>query len=92
MGAESVWAEELPPFDDTARCPKCGAGAVQVIFHRASTKGFPCGGPSGTRVLDGHLCRICRRCGYGWPEAPVDAEPARRRGLEAVKSGQDDQP
>jgi hypothetical protein len=72
---ERIWAKDLPPFDENARCRQCGHGTVDVIYHEINTSGFPCQTHS-VRVLNGHLCRVCARCGYGWPEATVNASPA----------------
>lgn len=80
---EYVWAEDLPPFDEDADCPKCASGAVRVLFHSYSTDGFPCR-TSTIWLMDGHLCRVCERCGHGWCEAALDTKPGRRPALRAV--------
>lgn len=72
---EFAWGNELPPFDANAGCPKCHGG-VDVIFHFTHTEKFPCMGDV-TWVLDEHLCRVCRRCMYGWCEATAETKPAR---------------
>lgn len=82
-------ARDLPPFDETADCPKCASGGMSVIFHGCNAKGFPCE-TIRRWVIDGHLCRICERCGYGWCEAAVDTKPARRPDLRAVPAESND--
>jgi hypothetical protein len=77
-----VWARDLPPFDEDADCPKCASGAVGVLFHSYSVDDFPC--RTGRWLMDGHLCRVCERCGYGWCEAALDTKPAHRPELRAV--------
>lgn len=66
---------------DTA-CPKCGSPRLLTQWHWAGGvfapkemdgRQAPCrpmddlSGPRGE-----HLCRMCRDCGYGWPEACLD--------------------
>jgi hypothetical protein len=90
---EFVWARDLPPFDEAADCPKCGGGAVRTVYHLCSERGFPCGLDYGRWVLDGHLCRVCERCGHGWCEAPADVKPPRGPALRlvaALEAGSDD--
>ncbi|HEY6492086.1 MAG TPA: hypothetical protein VIZ43_02355 [Trebonia sp.] len=78
-----TWARDLAPFDENASCPQCGGGTVDVIFHPIHTRGFPCETAT-VRVLDGHLCRVCGRCGYGWCEVGLVTKSARRPELKLV--------
>lgn len=64
-------APPLPPFDPSARCPKCAGADVQVTFCMG---GWDCTPSVRFRVKWGqeHLHRRCQRCSYDWPEAPID--------------------
>jgi len=78
-----VDADELPPFDENAKCPKCRSPRViSVVFHRCFKRGFPC--YEDDLALGEHLCRVCGRCGYGWCEATAEAGATRRAGLRPV--------
>jgi hypothetical protein len=81
---EFVWARDLPAFDEDAHCPKCGGVEVRTIYHLSSKRGSLCGFDLGHGVLDGHLCRVCERCGHGWCEAPADVKPPARPVLRLV--------
>jgi hypothetical protein len=83
---EFIHAEDLPPFDESADCPKCGRGRVRAIFYYGLTEKFPCRSDFAPWLLGEHLCRVCERCGYGWCEAPADTKPAARE-LRAVEGG-----
>jgi hypothetical protein len=88
IGPDFVWAIDLPPFDKDGACPKCGFPGIRVLFHGGKREGFPCW--SVVRwILDGHLCRVCNRCGHGWCEASVDTKPARSAALWAVGENHD---
>lgn len=72
-------AAELPAYSgQSARCLKCKWSVVATIYH-------DWGGALAPKLSDGadppcrranplreHLCRVCQRCGYGWPEACAD--------------------
>lgn len=63
----------LPPFSDAAPCQKCGGADIDVQFHGGRDDGgrfSPC---ADLRQWADHLCRRCRRCGFQWMEACVDA-------------------
>jgi ribosomal protein S27AE len=90
-GHSFTWARDLPPFDENASCPQCGEGTVKVIFHPVHTRGFPCE-TARLRVLDGHLCRVCGRCGYGWCEAGLATKPARPPELKVIAGEKDSEP
>jgi hypothetical protein len=77
-----VFPRELPPFTKNADCPKCGGNSVSVLYHSYHAEGFACKSTS-LRVLGEHLCRVCKQCGFGWCEAPIDIKPA-SPGLRAV--------
>jgi len=67
-------AAELPAYSGwNARCPKCKAGTVvMTIYHApklADGTEAPC---RWAELFDEHLCRVCKNCGYGWPEACAD--------------------
>ncbi len=61
----------LPPFSDSATCPKCGHGDVHVKYSVGRTSGF--GSCNYYCPLHGkfqeHLERVCQRCHYEWAEA-----------------------
>lgn len=65
----------LPPFSGrNTSCPKCGM-SVDVAWHLLGLqKGFPCW--NDPPDCDEHMCRVCPECGYGWMEAPADANAA----------------
>ena len=74
-------AELLPYSGPLATCPKCRAGTiVTTIYHRniGTTCAF---GPDCE-----HLCRICKNCGYGWPEACADSGDDQRPDLTVVQN------
>jgi hypothetical protein len=79
---ESQFAEDLPPLDRNASCPKCGHVLISVIYHRYLVDGFPCHLYS---VIDEHLCRVCRRCQFGWCEAPIDVKPPRQPAAAEIR-------
>jgi predicted nucleic-acid-binding Zn-ribbon protein len=60
----------MEPYSRYHDCPKCGGVSVQTRFHLS---GSDCslGGPS--YPTGEHLHRTCERCGYNWPEAPLNA-------------------
>jgi len=63
----------MKPYTENASCPQCGFAAIAVVYHRRGMiyeGGWPCDRGDGP-----HLCRTCRRCGYRWMEAPLDARP-----------------
>ena len=41
-------------------CPKCGCNAPDVKYVPAIENG-----------ADEHLQRVCRQCGYTWPQRPL---------------------
>ena len=53
---------DLPRFDLSRRCSKCGHLTATVKFLRADGHNMP-----------DRLLRQCDRCGYLWLEAPLDA-------------------
>lgn len=54
-------AENLPPFDPDAACPKCGHDRVSARY-RVWTGAF-------TQKQREWICRQCERCGFLWDEA-----------------------
>lgn len=64
---------DLPPYDEKARCLKCGYSEVATRYH--FTRDQP-GCDALPVTLAEHLCRTCGRCGYRWQEAVVAAQPA----------------
>lgn len=64
-------APDLPPFSQDTECPKCLGKDVTIAYHPGHRKFRPCQDQPG---IGGHLCRACQRCGYGWCEAPADAQ------------------
>lgn len=59
----------LPPFNPDARCPKCGGAEVRVEYFSA---GQLTGDPHLDLYEEEIIARTCTRCGYAWPEAPLD--------------------
>lgn len=55
---------QLPPFDPSVVCTKCGYERVIVNYHPEYTD---CG-----ITFQEHLHRICMRCGAEWAETPLD--------------------
>jgi hypothetical protein len=62
----------LPPFNPTARCPKCGCGFLRTHYcmdahypHDARLKMLD-------KTLGEHLDRVCDDCGYTWLEQTID--------------------
>ena len=53
---------DLPRFDSSRRCPKCG-------YLKATVKFLPSDG----ETVPDRLLRQCDRCEYAWLEAPLDA-------------------
>ena len=62
------------------KCPKCGMTGVLTEWHWAGSvrapkqmagREPPCKNirELGEIRAGEHLCRLCRNCGYGWPEA-----------------------
>jgi hypothetical protein len=69
-----VSGAELPPFDGTARCPKCDGDLILTVWHdgpHAYTAARACAAVTFVRTSypPEHLCRTCQRCHYRWPEA-----------------------
>lgn len=66
---------ELPPYSGPrAVCPKCGCEVVSSRYCPGHAP-FSRHGLCGHMRRDQHQQRTCRRCGYEWLEAPVDASP-----------------
>ena len=66
-------ARNLEPFAPDASCPKCGCETVAAVWHRKAVAGSPCmNGSPDEYVTWEHMCRNCGRCGFGWPEMPLD--------------------
>jgi hypothetical protein len=75
---------DLPAYSGPlAVCPKCRTPGASMKWHSLGgafaprkrgeiTSSYPC---RRIRDLDGHLCRVCRNCGYGWVEASADSQP-----------------
>ncbi|GAA2411116.1 hypothetical protein GCM10010404_81290 [Nonomuraea africana] len=73
-------ASTLPPYSGPdVDCPKCGASGATTEHRPARDAIFLPWNPA-VRV-DGpqpeRMFRRCSSCGYGWNEAPLDAEPCR---------------
>jgi hypothetical protein len=66
--------QELKPFTGAAQCPMCAHRDVAVDYCgrvlETSRRKASC---RGNEVVDNHLHRICRRCGYEWLELTWDA-------------------
>lgn len=66
----------MEPYNPSATCPKCGHDDVNTAHHAK-------GKYMGTSRMAEHfktsyppenMWRSCRRCGFGWPQAPINAE------------------
>ena len=58
-------------FDPKAKCPKCGGEDVSSHWTPVGKHRWDHG-----CMLDGeHIHRACRRCWFGWVEAPLDVAP-----------------
>lgn len=75
-------ADELPAYSgQTVDCPKCGPAVATTTFHHGTMigkknphgDGWVCGRMWRTLPHGGHLCRLCKNCGYGWVEACIDS-------------------
>ena len=62
----------LPLYNPDAKCPKCGHEDIYTAFHGKGDCTFLCVG--WLQVDIDYLNRHCRRCSYGWLEAPLDQE------------------
>ncbi len=65
--------KDLKPYDETAVCPHCGCSEVGTR-HCAKSWLDDHGSLSphrGIAVGQGHLDRLCQRCGYLWVEASL---------------------
>lgn len=60
---------DLRPFDEDARCPKCGGGTISTTFHEDKYV-TPL---HGCYIECEHLHRTCNRCRHNWAEAPLDS-------------------
>jgi predicted nucleic-acid-binding Zn-ribbon protein len=60
-------------FDAKAVCPKCGSPNVASWHHQASRGEWRSRESSCYDLSTEHVDRTCRRCHYGWAEAPLDA-------------------
>jgi len=70
-------------YSEHSACPKCGAANAStqyVALCSPNTYVCPC------RTSEEHLCRTCPRCGYSWPESPLEpskqTEPPRNVPIE----------
>jgi hypothetical protein len=71
-------ADQLPPFDAAAACPKCGHDIIGTLYTPNALVWKICEGhlPEGTdRSTFQHLHRMCRRCPCVWAEAVTGATP-----------------
>lgn len=71
----------FPDANTVLHCPKCGAITAEVAstqYHSHLLQAepeIPCGelvftfDSEDLEGIDEHLCRKCRRCGFGWIEA-----------------------
>ena len=62
MESVDEWVEPLKLFSEDNKCVKCGASGA-CVEHVGI--GFS---------LPAHLRRTCARCGYRWPERPLDGK------------------
>lgn len=64
---------EIAPFNEQAACPKCGHTDISTQFRSFYSTFVGCvsGCPD-----EEHMHRTCRNCGYRWPEACRDENPA----------------
>ena len=66
---QTVDPEILPPYDETAICPKCGSDDVATLYSTwgMDTCYFMADG-TWFHVRGEYLERACQRCIYKWPE------------------------
>lgn len=62
----------MKPYDPESTCPKCGHPRARTEY-KWGTDQFT---DDGTKLPDTppYLVRECLRCGFGWREAPLDAQ------------------
>lgn len=53
-------------FKHDSQCKKCGSVLAESRYHNLGCK---C---SFDILRKEHICRICQRCGYAWPEYCID--------------------
>lgn len=71
---------DLPMHGSILSCPKCGGDqrtddgktkGLKTYYHQQGILHAPCGQRFGwpdVQNLGEHLCRVCDKCRYGWPE------------------------
>lgn len=66
--------EPVPPYRPRRRCPKCGCRWIRTRWVRIPRDvATPADG-----LLREFLARICWRCGFWWPEKPLDNDKTER--------------
>ena len=63
----------LELFSGQSRCSKCGNKTCTSSYDAGHAQGVPV---SGTMALVEHIVRVCKRCGYAWPQLCTDCETA----------------
>ena len=86
----------IPAYGSVPECPKCCAPAPEMVsttYHAEAQMHIQESPPcvhlfmNATvdegleEALENHLCRVCRRCGYGWVERALDAPEPNPDGL-----------
>ncbi len=56
---------DLPPFNESAVCVKCGFGDIHSHYYQAEHAS------SRQYSVPEHIIRQCIRCGFEWAEAPI---------------------
>ena len=72
----------MKPYNPDALCPMCGYAVISTGYCIVSWTNDLSATGSHTGVQEigktgrgpGHLDRCCKRCGFGWIEAPVEAK------------------
>lgn len=77
---------DLPFHGSILSCPKCGGDqrtddgkvkGLRTYYHQQGILHAPCGQRFGwpeVQNLGEHLCRVCEKCRYGWPEQVFHGE------------------
>ena len=64
----------MTPFKENATCPKCGDGFIAAQYYPQHEDRWVSNvGDEVASERREHIRRRCRRCGYQWNEAPLDA-------------------
>lgn len=72
----------MDAWNENAKCPKCHSEGIATTYvskhaassvvanHMSTSEGYR------NAYMTEHMRRWCRRCGFTWPERPLDAKEA----------------